>query len=64
MEHAWEIWSMPTKFWSENMDERDHIEGYLTLAGRIILRRILKIPSLRARVGFIWLHNGACVELF
>jgi len=49
---------MHTKFWSENLNGRDHI-AYLGVDGKIILDCI--IGELREEVwnGFIWLSIGS-----
>jgi hypothetical protein len=41
MEHPWETREMHTKFWSENLKERDHEED-LGVGRKIILEYILE----------------------
>jgi hypothetical protein len=48
---------MFTKFWSENLNGRDHLED-LAVDGKIILEWILKKQVGRVWTGFIWLRIG------
>jgi hypothetical protein len=46
---------MHTKFWSENLTERDHLEDP-RVDGRAIFKRIFKKQIGRLWTGFIWLR--------
>jgi hypothetical protein len=41
MQYAWEVWEMRTKFWSENLNVRDHFE-YVDIDDRMLLKWILE----------------------
>jgi hypothetical protein len=57
MWHAWKIREMHTKFWSQNLKGRDHVED-LDVDGRIILQCILGTYDGKVWTGFIWLRVG------
>jgi hypothetical protein len=48
---------MHTKFWLENMKERDHLEDLL-VDGSIILKSILNKQGVRVWTGLIWFRIG------
>jgi hypothetical protein len=48
---------MPTKFQSENLKGRDHLED-LGVEGKILLERILGTLGGKVLAGCIWLRTG------
>jgi hypothetical protein len=52
---------MHTKFWTENLQGRDHLED-LEPEGRVILAWILGIKGAKAWTGRIWLRVGPMVS--
>jgi hypothetical protein len=54
---------MHTKFWSEYLKERDHLED-IGVDGRIILKWVLEKRCVMMWTGFIWLSVGSNGGLF
>jgi hypothetical protein len=48
---------MRTKFWKENLKERDYLQ-YICLNGSIILKRNLKEGRLDYMTEFVWFRIG------
>jgi hypothetical protein len=53
---------MPTKFYPENLNARDHM-GHLDLDRRIILKQTLKIYGVKMWTGFIRIGIGSSGRL-
>ena len=57
MWHEWGRADVSTRFWWEDMGERDHLED-TGVDGRIILKCIVMKLGGEAWTGFIWLRIG------